>query len=72
MLPDALNSPEALASLARALGLEDADLDEAVQDGKLEEASAINNAGLEAQIAYLCDALGPAAVADLLRALATA
>jgi len=67
-------SPEltaaALHALAETLGLDDEDLDETVYDCKAEEASAINNRGLAAQVEYLCDCLGPAAVAELLRDLA--
>jgi len=65
MSPDL--TPAALQALAETLGLEEDALDETVYDCKAEEASAINNQGLAAQVEYLCDCLGPAAVARLLR-----
>jgi len=53
-----MTSLEAI-ELAKELGLESEDFDEEVANLKSEEASAINDRGLEGQIAFIMDELGP-------------
>jgi hypothetical protein len=55
-----------LLAAALAAGLEPVDLDEAVHEAKAEEASAVNNAGLEAQLDYLVEAYGLDATRSLI------
>ena len=49
-----------LLALARQHGISSDDLDEIVHELVSEQATQINNGGLEAQLSYLIDAIGPA------------
>lgn len=49
---------DALAAEAAKLGIDPAELDELVHDAKGQEAAALNNDGLESQVAYLVEAMG--------------
>jgi hypothetical protein len=55
-----------LLAAALAAGLEPADFDKAVHEAKAEEASTVNNAGLEAQLDFLIEAYGLEATRSLL------
>jgi hypothetical protein len=61
-----------LVALAEAKGVDAAELDDLVHDAKGEEAAAINNDGLNSQIAYLIGALGVAEVKKHLDKMGTA
>jgi hypothetical protein len=60
-----------LAALAEAKGVDAAELDDLVHDVKGQEAAAINNDGLDSQIAYLIGALGVEAVKEHLNTMGT-
>jgi hypothetical protein len=49
-----------LLALARRHGINSDDLDDVVHEVVSEQATQINNGGLEAQLSYLIDAIGPA------------
>jgi hypothetical protein len=49
-----------LLALARQHGISSDDLDEIVHEVVSEQATQINNDGLEVQLSYLIDAIGPA------------
>ena len=63
--PEPAATPEQLEALAAELGITDdaltadqqEDLNSAVHDAKAEEAAGINNAGVLAQLRYLCEGL---------------
>ena len=58
---------EDLVALATNLGLEPEDLDELVHDAAGQEASRVNNGGLDTQIEYLIDQLGPIAARAIIQ-----
>lgn len=58
---------EHLVEFAESLGLEAGDFDGEVDDFKSAERAEINNGGLEAQLAYLCDGMGPAEAEEYIR-----
>jgi hypothetical protein len=63
--------PANLVETAERLGLDAEQLDELIHEQYSQIASAINNEGLEAQVAFLVGRLGAKAVEDELRQLAT-
>lgn len=57
-----------LLAFARHHGISSDDLDEIVHELVSEQATQINNGGLEAQLSYLLDAIGPAQARTTLHA----
>jgi hypothetical protein len=57
-----------LLALARQHGISSDDLDEIVHEVVSKQATQINNGGLEAQLSYLIDAIGPAQARAMLYA----
>jgi hypothetical protein len=57
-----------LLALARQHGISSDDLDEIVHEVVSEQATQINNGGLEAQLSYLIDAIGPTQARAMLHA----
>jgi hypothetical protein len=57
-----------LLALARQHGISPDDLDEIVHEVVSQQATQINNGGLEAQLSYLIDAIGPTQARVMLHA----
>lgn len=62
-------SVTALIAIANNVGIEPEDLDEVIYEQKSIEAASINNGGLEEQLAYLEDRLGPQEALKVLQAI---